>query len=57
MHVLLYGLIDPLLEQVLGCPLDTLDQVRINVSDAPDPAKVGLPAFIDIGAPPMRDDE
>jgi hypothetical protein len=57
MHVLLYGLIDPLLEQVLGCPLDTLDQVRINVSDAPDPATVGLPAFIDIGAPPMRDDE
>ena len=49
MHVLLYRMIEPLLERMLGCPLDTLDHVRINVCDAPDPEKVGLPAFIDIG--------
>jgi len=41
MHELLYRLIEPLMEQVLACPLDTLDQVRINVRDAPDPEKVG----------------
>jgi hypothetical protein len=52
MHVLLYGLIEPLLERVVGCPLDSLDQVRIDVSDAPDPEMVGLPAFIDIGPTP-----
>ena len=43
MHVLLYGLIEPLLEQVLGCPLETLDQVRINVSDAPYPGQSACP--------------
>jgi hypothetical protein len=49
MHLLLYGLIEILLEEVLGHPLENLDQVRINVLDAPAPEKVGIPTFIDIG--------
>lgn len=49
MHVLLYGLIENLLEEALACPLETLDQVRINVCGAPDPDDVGLRTFIDIG--------
>jgi hypothetical protein len=49
MHVLLYGLIENLLEEALACSLVTLDQVRINVGGAPDPDNVGLPTFIDIG--------
>ena len=49
MHMLLYGLIKSLLESLLGCPLETLDEVRINVADAPKPGMVGLPNFIDIG--------
>jgi len=49
MHLLLYGLIEALLEQMLACPLNTLEQVRINIQDAPDPDMVGLPVFINIG--------
>jgi hypothetical protein len=49
MHALLYGLIKLLMEDVLGHPLENLEQVRINVLDAPPPEKVGMPAFIDIG--------
>jgi hypothetical protein len=49
MHMLLYGLIGTLLEEMLACPLETLEQVRINVQGAPNPAMVGLPTFIDIG--------
>jgi hypothetical protein len=37
------------MEDVLGHPLENLEQVRINVLDAPPPEKVGMPAFIDIG--------
>jgi len=49
MHSLLYGLIKLLMGDVLGHPLEDLEQVRINVLDAPPPEKVGMPAFIDIG--------
>lgn len=49
MHTILYGLIKLLMEDVLGEPAENVKQVRINVSDAPAPEKVGLPAFIDIG--------
>ena len=40
MHLLLYGLIEALLEQMLARPLNTLGQVRINVEGAPDPDMV-----------------
>lgn len=49
MHDLLYGLLQNLLEEVLNCPVESLDQVRINVRDAPNPETIGLPAFIDVG--------
>jgi hypothetical protein len=49
MHMLLYGLIKLLMDDVLGQPAENEQQVRINVLDAPPPEKVGLPAFIDIG--------
>jgi hypothetical protein len=49
LHLLLYGLIENLLEEMLARPLNTLDQVRINIVDAPNPDRVGLPTFIDIG--------
>jgi len=49
MHLLLYGLITLLMNDVLGRPAENEQQVRINVVDAPRPEKVGLPAFIDIG--------
>jgi hypothetical protein len=47
----LYGLIQALLEEALGKPLHTLDQVRIDIRDAPDPDTVGLPLFLDMGQP------
>jgi len=50
LHMLLYGLIENLLEEMLARPLNTLEQVRINIVDAPDPEVVGLPTFIDIGS-------
>lgn len=49
MHLLLYGLMQHLLEGAVGRPLETLEQVRIPVKGAPDPEVIGLPAFIDIG--------
>jgi hypothetical protein len=49
MHALLYGLIKLLMDDVLGRPAENVQQVRINVLDAPPPEKVGIPAFIDIG--------
>jgi hypothetical protein len=49
MHLVLYGLIDQLLERALGRPLASLDQVRIPVHGAPDPDAMTLPTFIDIG--------
>jgi hypothetical protein len=49
MHLVLYGLMRLFLENALDKPLDSLAQVRINVVGAPDPDKVGLPTFIDIG--------
>jgi hypothetical protein len=49
MHTVLYGLISYLLEAALNVPLERLDQIRIQITDAPDPDKVALPAFIDIG--------
>jgi hypothetical protein len=49
MHMLLYGLIKLLMDDVLGQPAENEQQVRINVLDAPPPEKVGLPPFIDIG--------
>jgi hypothetical protein len=49
MHVLLYGLMLHLLESAAGRPLETIEQVRFPVVDAPDPDTIGLPTFIDIG--------
>jgi hypothetical protein len=49
MHMLLYGLILLLMDDVLGQPVENEPQVRINVLDAPAPERVGIPAFIDIG--------
>src|SRR5258708_34444270 len=49
MHALLYGLINLLMDDVLGQPAEDQQQVRINVLDAPPPEKVGIPALIDIG--------
>jgi hypothetical protein len=48
MHTLLYGLIRLLMDD-LGGLAKNAQQVRINVSDAPPPARVAIPAFIDIG--------
>jgi len=49
MHLVLYGLIEALFDKTLPQPLNTLEQVRINIQNAPDPEVVGLPTFIDIG--------
>ena len=43
------GLIELLMDGVLGQPAENEQQVRINVLDAPAPERVGIPAFIDIG--------
>jgi hypothetical protein len=48
-HLLLYELINGLLEVAVGDPLHKLEHTRIRIEDAPDPDHVGLPAFIDIG--------
>ena len=50
-HLLLYGLIENLLETTLGKPIHEMEQVRIPIQDAPDPDHVGLPTFIHIGQP------
>ena len=47
LHLVLYGLIRYLQESALGKPLNAVEQVRINVYDAPHWSKVGLPAFLD----------
>jgi hypothetical protein len=49
MHMMLYGLILLLMDDVLGQPAENEPQVRINVLDALAPERVGIPAFIDIG--------
>jgi hypothetical protein len=49
MHMVLYGLINLLMDDVRGRPAENEQQVRINVLDAPSPELVGIPAFIDIG--------
>jgi hypothetical protein len=49
LHTLLYGLIQLLMDDVMGQPAENAQQVRINVLDAPPPERVGIPAFIDIG--------
>lgn len=49
MHAVLYGLIKLLMDDVMGQPADDVQQVRINILDAPLPERVGIPAFIDIG--------
>jgi hypothetical protein len=49
MHAVLYGLIELLMDEVLGQATENEQQVRINVLDAPAPEHVGIPAFIDIG--------
>jgi hypothetical protein len=50
MHVLLYGLIRLLMDEVIGAPNPAPPQVRINVLNAPDPKEIGIPSFIDVGA-------
>jgi hypothetical protein len=47
----LYGLIEPLLNQVMGKPAEEVEQLRIQVLDAPKPTRVALPMFVDIGEP------
>jgi hypothetical protein len=49
LHLVLYGLIEQLLERAVGGPLTSLDQVRIPVRGAPDPDAMTIPTFIDIG--------
>ena len=49
MHTVLYGLINLLMDDVMGQSAENEKQVRINVLDAPAPELVGIPAFIDIG--------
>ena len=49
MHALLYGVIQSLMNDVLGQPAENEQQVRIDVLDAPAPERVGIPPFIDIG--------
>jgi hypothetical protein len=49
LHLVLYGLLEQLLERAIGKPLASLDQVRIPVQGAPDPDAMTLPTFIDIG--------
>jgi hypothetical protein len=49
MHAVLYGLIRLLMDDVMGQPAEDVQQVRINILDAPPPERVGIPAFIDIG--------
>jgi hypothetical protein len=48
LHGVLYGLIEPLLNEVLGKPAEEVEQVRIQVLDAPKPTRVALPMFVDI---------
>jgi len=50
MHMVLYGLIRLLMDDVRGQASENEQQVRINVLDAPAPERVGIPAFIDIGS-------
>jgi hypothetical protein len=51
LHNVLYGLIEQLLNQVLGKPAEAVGQLRIQVLDAPKPTRVALPMFVDIGEP------
>lgn len=50
-HNVLYGIIEPLLEQTAGGSLDNLDRLDIPVAGAPKPTMVALPMFVDIGRP------
>ena len=50
LHLVLYGLIEFLLETMLGTPLATLHRTRIPIENAPDPDTVIIPTFIDIGS-------
>jgi len=49
LHLVLFGLIQSLLESAIGASLTSLQQTRIPVIDAPDPDQVGIPTFISIG--------
>jgi hypothetical protein len=49
MLTVLYGLIELLIDDVMGQPAENEQQVRINVLDVHPPQRVGIPAFIDIG--------
>jgi hypothetical protein len=50
-HSVLYGLIENLMNTVIGVPLVTLEQIRTQINGAPKAEMVGLPPFIDIGGP------
>ena len=39
-HLVLYGLVEQLLERAIGRPLSSLEQVRIPVEGAPDPDRI-----------------
>lgn len=49
MHAVLYSLIRLLMDDVMGQSAEDVQQVRIDILDAPPPERVGIPAFIDIG--------
>jgi hypothetical protein len=48
MHMLLYGLIRLLMDEMLGHPAENEQLRMLNVADAPKPANVGIPSFVDI---------
>ncbi|MBB5751444.1 hypothetical protein [Prosthecomicrobium pneumaticum] len=56
-HLVLYGLIKALLEQVLGRDLEGGERTDIEVLDAPSPSKVRLPVFVTMGQGAKATDE
>jgi hypothetical protein len=52
LHLLnvLYGVIAHLLERAFGKPIEQVEQLRIEVVDAPKPTSVAMPMFLDVGS-------
>jgi hypothetical protein len=53
-HNVLYGITKTGLEQAAGGSLDNFDRLHIPVVDAPKPAMVALPMFVDIAQPDKK---
>lgn len=49
LHNVLYGLISNLLQKTVGKPIEQIEQMRIEILDAPKPTKIALPMFVDVG--------